>query len=219
MPRPSATTLQPEMTDVELAALREWLAGARLAGRHLEIGTAAGGTLCFMMGCYPAGQRPPFAVVDTMSYFADQLGTVRRNLANHGLAGDAVDFRIMRSEAAFQAAEAAGERFAFILIDASHKVRHVMADLCWLRLLEVGGLACFHDYGVAFKGVTWPVDRLLRRHPHFARVGQADSLLAIRRTGESPRREVDWADRLWALAWSPLLQWELSLRKRAARKN
>jgi len=214
--RPSAINLKPEMSPAELSALGEWLRQAEFRGQHLEVGTAAGGTLCFMLECYAPDRRPSFAVVDTMSYFASQLDTVKENLRAHGLAPETVDFRVTTSREAFAAAEAAGERFSFMLVDASHKARHVMADLRWLRLLEVGGLACFHDYGTVFKGVTWPLNRVLRDYPHFTRVGLAGSLLAVRRERESDRREITAWDRLWALAWSPYLQWELSLRKRLA---
>lgn len=216
--RPSATSLQPEMSDEELSALRQWLTSSDLRGRHLEVGTAAGGTLCFMLGCYAPERRPAFSVVDTMAYFPNQFDIVRDNLARHGLPAEAVDFRVARSGEAFERAAAAGERFSFILVDASHKIRHVMADLRWLRLLEVGGLACFHDYGTAFKGVTWPLDRVLRANPHFTILGRAGSLLAVRRERDSDRREVSAVDRLWALAWSPVLQLELSLRKRLGRR-
>ncbi len=212
--RPSATSLQPEMSDEELSALQKWLTSSDLRGRHLEIGTAAGGTLCFMLGCYASERRPAFSVVDTMAYFPNQFDIVRENLARHGLSSEAVDFRVARSGEAFERSAAAGERFSFILVDASHKIRHVMADLRWLRLLEIGGLACFHDYGTIFKGVTWPLDRVLRANSHFTVVGRAGSLLAVRRERNSDRREVSALDRLWALAWSPVLQLELSLRKR-----
>jgi hypothetical protein len=216
--RPSATTLKPEMSGEELSALRRWLQGAGLRGRHLEVGTAAGGTLCYMLDCYAPERRPPFSVVDTMSYFANQFDIVKQNLREHGLSPEGVDFRIASSRDAFAAAEAAGERFDFMLVDASHKIRHVMADLRWLRLLAVGGLACFHDYGTRFKGVTWPVDRFLGRHPHFRRVELAGSLLCVRRETESDRREVGALDLVWANAWSLPLQWELSLRKRLGRR-
>lgn len=217
--RPSATTLQPEMSAEELSALQQWLTSSDLRGRHLEVGTAAGGTLCFMLDCYAPERRPSFSVVDTMAYFPNQFDIVRDNLRQHGIAPEAVDFRVSRSSEAFERSAATGERFGFILVDASHKIRHVMADLRWLRLLEVGGLACFHDYGTSFKGVTWPLDRVLRNHPQFTRVGQAGSLLAIRRERESARREVNGLDQLWALAWSPVLQLELSLRKRLGRSS
>lgn len=217
--RPSAINLKPEMSPAELSALGEWLRHAGLQGRHLEVGTAAGGTLCFMLECYAPDSRPLFSVVDTMSYFVDQLGIVKENLRAHGIAPEAVDFRVARSGEAFDRAAATGERFSFILVDASHNMRHVMDDLRWLRLLEVGGLACFHDYGTIFKGVTWPLDRVLRANPHFTIVGRAGSLLAVRRERDSDRREVSALDRLWALAWSPVLQWERSLRKRLGRRS
>ncbi len=212
--RPSASTLEPEMTDEELSGLESWIRAAKLGGAHLEIGTAAGGTLCYMMKLYPEDARPRFSVVDTMSYFQDQFDIVKRNLTDKGLEPEAVDFRVTSSDAAFAAAEAAGERFDFMLIDASHKIRHVMNDLRWLRLLNPGGLACFHDYAPRFKGVRWPIDRVLRRNPHFTRVGLAGTLLCVRREREGARLEVTGGDRFWAQLCSPILQWDLSLQKR-----
>jgi predicted O-methyltransferase YrrM len=217
--RRCATTLKPEMTDEELSGLKGWIQEASLEGRHLEIGTAAGGTLCFMMNSFEGDARPAFAVVDTMAYFDGQLDIVKSNLTQNGLDARQVDFRIMSSDAAFAISEAEGERFDFILVDASHKIRHVMADLRWLRLLNVGGLACFHDYAARFKGVCWPIDRFLQRSSQFSRVGLAGSLLCIRRDTTSARPEVTSCDRIWALLWSPILQLDLSLQKRLKAKR
>lgn len=217
--RPCANTLLPEMTEVELAGLKGWLLGSSLRGSHLEIGTAAGGTLCFMMKCFEADERPSFTVVDTMVYFANQHGIVRENLQKNGIDPSQVQFHVMTSVAAFAQAEKTGSRFDFILMDASHKIRHVMEDLHWLRLLNVGGLACFHDYAPRFKGVRWPVDRFLRRNPHFSRVGLAGSLLCVRRDATASRPEVTALDRSWALIWSPLLQLDLSMQKRLKSKR
>lgn len=211
-------TLCPEMTAEELAGLKSWLHSTARKGAHLEIGTAAGGTLCFMMKSFPDSDRPRFSVVDTMSYFVNQFDVVKRSLADHGLDADQVDFRVMSSAEAFARAEADRERFDFMLVDASHKICHVMNDLRWMRLMNVGGIACFHDYAPYFKGVLWPIDRFLRRNPHFVRVGQAGSLLCIRKEREAATPEVTVSDRLWALLRSPLLQWGLSLRKRRNRK-
>jgi len=66
--RPSATTLEPEMTDKELSALRAWIEAADLKGGRLEIGTAAGGTLCFLMKLHPDDSRPRFSVVAASAY-------------------------------------------------------------------------------------------------------------------------------------------------------
>ena len=217
--RPCAHTLKPEMTDEELSGMQAWLQSGLQLGRYLEIGTAAGGTLCFMMNCFEADARPAFAVVDTMDYFDCQSDIVKRNLSQNGLDSRQVDFRVMSSDAAFARAEVEGERFDFILVDASHKIRHVMADLRWLRLLNVGGLACFHDYTARFKGVRWPIDRFLHRNPQFSRVGLSGSLLCIRRDTTSARPEVTSCDRIWALLWSPILQLDLSLQKRLKSKR
>jgi len=216
--RPCANTLKPEMTDVELSGLRQWSQSANLNGRHLEIGTAAGGTLCFMMKCFEASVRPKFSVVDTMTYFDNQFEIVKRNLTQNGLEARDVNFRIMSSKEAFAKSESEGEQFDFILVDASHKIRHVMADLRWLRLLNVGGVACFHDYADRFKGVRWPIDRFLQRNPQFSRIGLAGSLLCVRRHAASTRPEVTILDRVWALLWSPALQFDLSMRKRFGSK-
>jgi hypothetical protein len=217
--RSSATTLKPEMTDEELACLKSRVQMVRRKGEYIEIGTAAGGTLCFMLQCLADKPCSRFVVVDTMQYFEDQLKIVEKNLANHGLDAGKVDFRVMSSNAAFDRAKAGGERFDFILVDASHKIRHVMADLRWLSLVNIGGLACFHDYTPKFKGVCWPIDRFLGRNPQFSRVGLEGSLLCIRREEDSLRREVSWSDRLWALLWSPILQLDLSLQKRLKSKR
>ncbi len=212
--RRCATTFEPEMTDHELAGLRGWLQDFDLKGKHLEIGTAAGGTLCFMMNCYEESERPDFAVVDRMTYFEDQQGIVERNLAEHGLEADCVEFRTMTSDQAYGIAEERGDSFDFILVDAAHKIRHVMADLRWMQRLNVGGLACFHDYAPWFKGVQWPIDRFLRRNPQFSRVDQAGTLLCIRRNAVGKRGEVTLVDRIWSMVWSPILQLRQSIRKR-----
>jgi len=172
-----------------------------------------------MMSCYPEEDRARFSVVDTMSYFENQFDVVKRNLADQGLDADQVDFRVASSDQAFARAEGNQDRFDFIVIDASHKIRYVMDDMRWLRLLNVGGHACFHDYAPQFYGVRLPIDRFLRRNPHFVRMGQAGSLLCVRKEREAATPEVTASDRLWALLRAPVLQWELlSLSNRRKRK-
>ena len=65
--RACATTLAPEVTEKELNALTGLLETSGLDAPHLEIGTAAGGTLKAMMGVYEDGVRPAFVVVDPMT--------------------------------------------------------------------------------------------------------------------------------------------------------
>jgi predicted O-methyltransferase YrrM len=212
--RSTAHTRAAEMAPEELASLTELLRHRQFPGRHLEIGTAAGGTLCEMLRCFPADRTPPFVVVDTMRYFPDQLEIVRGNLRDHCLDPAAVDFRIATSDAAFQQAEAALESYDFMLIDGAHKIRYVMQDLRWTRLLAVGGRVCFHDYAPRCPGVVRAVDHFLAGHVNYRRETLAGSLLVLEKTAASATPEVGWTDLLWANLWSPWLQLQASLSKR-----
>jgi predicted O-methyltransferase YrrM len=217
--RASATTLAPELWPEELAAVVEL---ARIANRgkpYLEIGTAAGGTLCQMMKCFSDANRPRFVVVDSMRYFPDQLEIVRKNLRQHGLDTAGVDLRVATSDDAFAAAEKAGERYDFMFIDASHKIRCVTRDLRWLRLLAVGGIACLHDYGKAHKGVMWPADRFLKKYPTYQREKLAGRLLALRKTAAATGAEITAGDAVWATLLAPVLQLEASVSKRLRKQR
>lgn len=213
--RRCATTLEAEMSTEEHQLLVDVLRSDHGTGTHLEIGTAAGGTLCEMLAAFDVKQRPRFAVVDSMQYFPDQLETVKRNVAQHGFDAQAIDFRVATSEDAFSRAAAAGDSFDFILIDGCHKIRAVMSDLKWTRLVNVGGIICLHDYSPKFPGVTKAVNRFLSRNPNYERIGLAGSLLALRKTAMSTRPEVTRSDNLYALAWYLPLQ----LRKKLERAN
>jgi predicted O-methyltransferase YrrM len=194
------------MTPAEHAFLLALLKREQFDGPHLEIGTAAGGTLCAMMGCFDNARRPQFVVVDRMTYFPDQLEAIETNLRRHGLDPVKVDFRIATSSAAFRAAQQGREAFDFILLDGGHKILNVMADLRWTRLLNVGGIICLHDYIPKFPGVKLSVDRFLAGHPHFHIVGQADSLIALQKVSAGRHLEVSAGDRAYALAMHlPLL--------------
>jgi len=215
--RASATTLAAEISDNELAALKAELKRRRFKGPHLEIGTAAGGTLKELMRSYPDSARPRFVVVDPMRYFSDQPAIVRRNLASAGLDPDRVDFRIGMSWPEFQRAERAGERFSFIFVDGSHKIHHVTEDLAWTRLLEPGGVVCFHDYNRNFPGVVLPVDRFLARYRNYRIVEQVESLLIVEKTAASTEREIGAWDRLRAKVINVFHQLQASARKRKRR--
>lgn len=212
--RSTAHTRAAEMTPEELVCLTELLRRRQFPGRHLEIGTAAGGTLCEMLRCFPAGRTPPFVVVDTMRYFPDQLEIVSSNLCDHGLDPAAVDFRIANSDTAFRRAEDAREIYDFMLIDGAHKIRYVTQDLRWTRLLSVGGRVCFHDYAPRCPGVVRAVDHFLNGHANYRRESLSGSLLVLEKTAISTAMEVGWTDLLWANLWSPWLQLQASLHKR-----
>ncbi len=192
--RASATTLEPEISAEELSALMRAMHAEPLFGPHLEIGTAAGGTLRALMRSYAAEKRPRFVVVDPMRYFPGQFDIVRRNLAGAGVDPKSVDFRISRSWPAFHAAERAKEHFSFIFIDGSHKANRVMQDICWARLLGPRGLLCFHDYTPRLPGVMFAVNRLLAAHPNYKIVEHAESMMILRKTAWSVGPEVSRAD-------------------------
>jgi predicted O-methyltransferase YrrM len=212
--RASATTLEPEISAEEMAALQRALHAQRLSGPHLEIGTAAGGTLRELMRSYPTENRPRFVVVDPMTYFPDQLSIVRRNLASVGIDADSVNFRISSSWSAFWAAERAGERYSFMFIDGSHKAHRVMQDICWARLLEPGGLLCFHDYTPRLPGVVFAVDRLRAASPNYKIVEKAGSMVVLRKAAASAKPEVSRSDLLLAQVVNLWHQLSAGARKR-----
>lgn len=80
MVRQSSITLESECSEAERAALRDILKNSNFTAAHMEIGTAAGGTLKELIGCYPLGQAPQFIVIDPLSYFPDQLSKIKTNL-------------------------------------------------------------------------------------------------------------------------------------------
>jgi predicted O-methyltransferase YrrM len=215
--KPSATTLDSELGADELSFLLDLVRRSNLRGRYLEIGTAAGGTLCQLMGCFTPNEMPQFVVVDPMTYFPDQLEVVKGNLRRHELDSSRVDFRIARSAEAFSRAEKAGERYDFMFIDGAHKLRYVTQDLRWTRLLNVGGLACLHDCHAKQKGVLWAANRFQRRHPNYRRKELQGTLLVLQKEAASRTAEIDWRDRAWSLVLAPWLHWERSLRKRLRR--
>jgi predicted O-methyltransferase YrrM len=214
--RASAITLEPEVSKNELARLVALLHAERLKGAHLEIGTAAGGTLRELMRAYPDETRPRFVVVDPMTYFPDQLAKVRRNLKDAGLDPERVDFRVAKSWPALCEAKRAGETFSFIFIDGAHKLRYVTEDLAWTGLLGSGGIVCFHDYGPAQRGVMMAVDRFLTRHSNYTVVDRVERLLIVRKLAAG-RGEVSLWDRLRATAIGLCLQLAAGARKRLAR--
>jgi len=213
--RPCATTLASEITTEEMSFLLKMMTKVPRTGHHLEVGTAAGGTLWQMISAYADSARPPiFCVVDPMAYFPNQYNVVKKNLSDHGIDPNSVDFRVMPSQEALAEAKEQGETFDFIFIDAGHKVRDVMNDFSWSQLLNVGGMICLHDFCPKFRGVMMAAKRFLKKHPNYQVVGQAGTLLAMEKTAISKSPEVTFSDRLWALSLAPYLQLEPSIRKR-----
>ena len=212
MERPCATQLNSEMTQTELDALRSILSARQRPGRHLEIGTAAGGTLCEMMRA--ATHRPPFVVIDTMNYFANQRQTVEQNVTSHGLPLDQVEFREMRSWDAYQHSRKALESFDFVLIDGTHKFRYVMQDLHWAALLNPNGILALHDYTPRLRSVKWAADYFLANNRNYHRIALADSLLFLEKTAPDGPDGPNLLPDPVASFMHPLFQFENSVRKR-----
>ena len=217
----SEATLAAEMTPEEHELLLGLLHAEQLPGAHLELGTAAGGTLCQMLACLPPGQG--FVVVDQMQYFDGQREAFAANLERAGLDPGRVELRVASSVTAWRTATREQERFDFILIDAGHKLLDVVRDLRWTRLLRPGGIVCLHDYDDRWshRGVRVAVDRFTARHPEYERIGHAGTLVALRKQRSPRRPEVSPADLAHALAlWLPLRvqrtagKWAKRLRRR-----
>ena len=64
MSRESAITLKSEMTDAEVYSIKNAIKDSKLTGLHIEIGTAAGGTLCEILKCYQNELKvvPPISI-------------------------------------------------------------------------------------------------------------------------------------------------------------
>ena len=216
MMRQSAIDKSSELAAPELAALKSFLQSAGLTGAHLEIGTAAGGTLKEMMLAYES-PRPRFIAVDTFRYFPDQRSIVEDNLRSAGIHLADVELRASSSDAALHAAVEAGEHFDFVFIDANHEARHVIRDLRWAELLTEGGALCLHDYSPRFPGVIWAVDRFLRNNRNYRRVGLTHSLLTLQKTAPSRGREISRFDIFVADVISQFHRLRRSLRKRLGR--
>lgn len=184
----SSLTLEPEMEPEELAFLLRILETSAYCGKHLEIGTGAGGTLCAMLAAYEKESRPPFVVVDTMSYFPDQLEVICENLSRCGIPRSAVEIRVMTSRRALATARRERETFDFILVDSKHTRTSVMTDLRWTALLRVGGIVCVHDYSERYAGVCTAVDRFRTIAPEFEEIGRGGSLLAFRKVCDVDRQ-------------------------------
>lgn len=215
--RASATTLEPETSSVEREALLGILEKSRLTGTHLEIGTAAGGTLCQMMLTYDTRRRPRFVVVDPLGYFPKQREIIERNLSAAGIDPATVEFRQMSSHEAAKKADTAGDRFSFIFIDAVHDAFHVTQDLAWVRMLDVGGIAAFHDYSyVKFPGVVWAIDRFLSRNKNYKVISRAGTMLIVEKTALSRCAERRTLDLPLAAIADVLLKWRRSARRRLA---
>jgi len=215
-----AVRIEAECTEAEITALVGAMSERKLTRAHLEIGTAAGGTLKRMLLAYPSTERPKFVVVDPLTYFPKQREAIEANLASAGIDPRSVEFRVETSAKALKKALRAQEGFDFILIDGNHSLRPVTEDLRWTRLLVPGGFVCLHDYvhldHVVIPGVKIALDRFLARHANY-RLQEVVGGMAVVQKLDWGEPEIGHAALAEATIRQIAWKWSHSLRKRLPR--
>lgn len=220
MVRQSSITLESECTVAERGAILQALRDANFSGAHLELGTAAGGTLKELMGVYPdAATRPSFHVIDPMTYFPDQMAKVRANLAGAGIDPDSVRFHVGTSADFLPVARRERLQFDFVFIDGDHRHRPVLADLALADFVTVGGVIALHDNGPNFPGVGWAIDRFVARNSGYERIGQVETLTLLRKTAAAGKLRLSASDLALAGILQVVSRWRRSLRKRLASRS
>jgi len=205
------------MTDAEVYSIKNAIKDSKLTGLHIEIGTAAGGTLCEILKCYQNELKvvpPQFVIIDPLTYFDDQYEKICLNLQNNGLSQDNIIFEKNKSSVAFRNLSAHACKIDFILIDGNHKINHFVGDLRFSRYLRAGGLLLIHDYSNNFKGVHSATNIFLDRYKNYEVLSHVDCLLILRKKSMSNSLEISPLDLLFAHFHNLLDQVLNSLRKR-----
>ncbi len=204
MAKKRASTLESSCAPEELLLLQRILSENRFSGRHMEIGTAVGGTLKELIEVYSDRDCcPEFVVIDKFTYYEEQLENVCRNLRGKGIDPSTVTFWKGTSEDFYDRESAAGGKFDFIFIDADHRHYPVTVDLQWADLVEQGGFVCLHDYSSKFPGVIWAVDRFLKKNLNYEIFDRAGSLIALKKIGQGRIPEISKND----LHTARVVQW------------
>ena len=217
MSRESAITLKSEMTDAEVYSIKNAIKDSKLTGLHIEIGTAAGGTMCEILKCYQNELKvvsPQFIIIDPLTYFDDQYEKICLNLKNNGLSQNNITFEKSKSSVAFRNLSAHAGEIDFILIDGNHKVNHFVGDLRFSRYLKAGGLLLIHDYSKGFKGIHSATNDFLSRYTNYEVLSHVDCLLILRKKSISNSLEISPLNLLSAYFCNLLDQVLNSLRKR-----
>jgi len=197
-----------------LAYLSELLINKKFENVHVEVGTAAGGSLKHVMQLYQGRRMPRFIVVDPMTYFDKQLQTVKKNLLSADLPLDRVKFYIKKSASAYKEISRQGIICSFVLIDGAHKMKQVTQDLRFADMLEKGGVLCLDDYSTRHVGVKIAVDRFLERNQNFRLMNIIDDVVFIEKVSLLKSRAVTVWDVLASLPLHLWIQWSRSVRKR-----
>jgi len=217
--RQSGIDLSSECTLAERACIMDAIKTIKEGGNFLEIGTAAGGTLKEIIKTADEEKLDAtFYVLDPFTYYPDQLKKVHKNLLNSDIDPSRVTFWEGTTDSHLSKALEDGLNFKFIFIDGDHKAYPVMNDLRWMELLEVGGVACFHDYCDKFPGVAWSLEHFLSRNDQFSTILEAETLRVIQRNGENIVA-VNGADLLKSKFIQVFLRLRRSIKKRLAKKH
>ena len=217
--RQSGIDLSSECSITERACIKEAIKSLSSGGNFLEVGTAAGGTLKEIIQTADNEKlAATFYVLDPFNYYPDQLKKVYKNLSKSEIDPSRVTFWEGTTDSHFTKALENGLNFKFIFIDGDHKAYPVMNDLRWMELLEVGGVACFHDYCDKFPGVAWSLEHFLSRNNQFSTILVAETLRVIQRNGENIVA-VNGADLLKSKFMQVFLRLRRSIKKRLAKKN
>ena len=100
--RECAITGNSEVSDKVIIRMISFLEENNFSGTHLEIGTAAAGTLKRIMLSYDKQKRPKFIVIDPMTYFPNQFEIVRSNLSKVGIDPNEIKFFTVKSSKAYK---------------------------------------------------------------------------------------------------------------------
>ena len=220
--RNCASTLESEITRLEMNSILNVLLKKKFVGTHLEIGTAAGGTLCQIISCYQKmGYIPPFMVIDPMKYFPFQFEKICKNLEDYSINPSSVEFIKCTSREAYLKKHVKETFLDFILVDGSHKIRYVTQDLMWSNYLRTGGILCAHDYSPDYPGVYSSINRFLDKNKNYKILSQVDNLLIIEKNkpNQPGKLGVSFGDLVRATALAPLFQLKASLKKRFKKLN
>lgn len=215
MVRKCSYTLESEMTGEEVNEILRCIGKYKPNGIHIEIGTAAGGTMCSILKYYKFVlnfNQPTFIAVDPLSYFENQYEVICRNLKKNQLTLDNVVFEKKTSNQAFKSLKI--KEIAFLLIDGNHKLKNVVKDLRFARLLKRNGLLVVHDYSTSFPGVKIALDIFIRRCTNYEVISNVNTLLVLRKKSSTNVKEIKTLDIFLAYIFSFLLQNYASIKKR-----
>ena len=214
--RVCAQTFESELGVDALETLKVVLQEDLREGLHVEIGTAAGGTLKELLRLYADEPvKPNFLVIDPMTYFPEQLKIVKDNISTVSYPDERVEFMISKGGEAFDKFRLGDVcPISFLLIDGSHKIKYVTQDAQWLDFVEIGGVVCFDDYQAGFQGVDWVVDQVVNSSKCFERIAYAGRLLILRKIADKQTPIVMRRHMVMAALLHPFLQIVQSLRKR-----